>query len=408
MLIILLSAVVFLLMFSILVSAHELGHYLFARLFNMRVSEFAVGIGRPIVKTFARRKYKTDDGEEEETLFNFRALPLGGFVKIVGMEPKEDGSEVHEPGGFYSKPAWQRIVVLLAGPVFSVIFGWFVLAGVFTISGQLTETTRLVQKMDETLPAYKAGLRGGDYVKSINGKPIQSFSDATQLVRNSPVGQPLQFHIERQGKPMDFSVTPVLSEEERPQYDKDGFPTGEFKKNPIVGILFDQDLVRPGIGAAMVSAAEYPVLQVKMMVQKITKPKVILENSTGVVGMAVITKTAVENGMSNVFLIAGLISISLGIFNLLPIGMLDGGQIFMTLIEILRGGKRLSIQNQTRFVVFGMILVAGFFVFRIYKDMFQYVLPGKENLIIGTGKKTKDEKKEPAKTDSNAPVAPVK
>ncbi|MEI7987139.1 MAG: site-2 protease family protein, partial [Armatimonadota bacterium] len=105
----LLTVVVFLLMFSVLVAVHELGHYLFARKFNMGVSEFSIGMGRPILKTWMRRKYTTEAGEEQETLFNIRAFPLGGFVKINGMEPNEDGTESNLPDGFYKKSPWQRI-----------------------------------------------------------------------------------------------------------------------------------------------------------------------------------------------------------------------------------------------------------------------------------------------------------
>jgi regulator of sigma E protease len=108
-----------------------------------------------------------------------------------------------------------------------------------------------------------------------------------------------------------------------------------------------------------------------------------------------------------VFLITGLISISLGIFNLLPIGFLDGGQIFLSIIEILRGGRRVSSQAQSGFFLAGMVLIASFIVFRMYKDMYQYVLPGKENVMQGMQRKPTKSNPPPA---SNLPAnnAPVK
>ena len=122
-----LLTVVFLFMISALVAAQELGHYLFARLFGMGVEEFAIGYGKKPLFTWLRKPYKVrghsgeDLGESETTDFTVRPWPLGGFVKIKGMMPEEDGSEINVRGGFYNKPPWQRFVVLLAGPAFSVV-----------------------------------------------------------------------------------------------------------------------------------------------------------------------------------------------------------------------------------------------------------------------------------------------
>ena len=396
----LLAIIVFLLMFMVLVSVHELGHYLFARYFNMGVSEFSVGMGRPIVKTWARKKYKTDEGEEQETLFNFRALPLGGFVKIVGMEPDEEGTERHVVGGFYSKPPWQRIVVLLAGPIFSLVFGWAILVGVIATVG-MQKPNNVVERIEKGLPAEKAGLTVGDRILSIGSHSIENMDDALQAIRSSN-GEPLKFSIQRKGIQQELVVQPSLSQDERPVVDPDGMRTGEFKKVPQVGILLGEDHVYPGFLGAVSKASYLPIQQVQMMVNRITRPQVLLNNSTGVVGMAVVTKQVVSTGLSTVFEFAGMISISLGIFNLLPIGMLDGGQILLSLIEWVRRGKRVSMQAQTKFFLAGLALMIGLFTFRFYKDIVQYVVPGRENLIQGTGKAPT------SKQDVNAPTAPVK
>jgi regulator of sigma E protease len=375
----------------------------------MGVSEFSIGMGRPIVKTWARRKYKTDEGEEQETLFNIRAWPIGGFVKIVGMEPDEEGSERKVVGGFYTKSAYKRIVVLLAGPVFSLVFGWLILVGVFTISGLSVPSNR-VAKIVKDQPAYQAGIKPGDHIVSINDRPITNPQEGINVIRGSE-GKPLTFKVDRAGQALTLQVTPTLSAEEKASVDEDGLPTGSFKKQPQVGIEFGSDMIRPSLLVAMAEAANFPVQQVQMMVKKITQPQVLLNNSTGMVGMVVITGEAVQSGLSTVFLLSGMISLSLGIFNLLPLGMLDGGQIFLSIVELV-SKKRVSLQAQTRFFLAGMAVIVSLFIFRFYKDMVQYVIPGKENLIIGTGKKDsskpKDDKKEPTQPDSNAPVAPVK
>lgn len=402
----LLAIIVFLLMFMVLVSVHELGHYLFARYFNMGVSEFSVGMGRPILKTWGRRKYTTDEGEEQETLFNFRAWPIGGFVKILGMEPDEEGNEKNVVGGFYSKPPWQRIVVLLAGPIFSLAFGWIVLVSVFATSG-IDVPNNVVSLVEKGLPADTSGLKLGDRVLSIDGHPISKMEDAVQVIRSSD-GKPMTFKISRGGNNLDLTIKPILSAEERAIVDKDGMQTGEFKKVPQIGLLLGDDHVYPGLWGAMSQATEFPVKQVGLMFNRITRPQVLLNNSAGPVGMAVVTKQVVSSGLSPVIEFAGMISLSLGIFNLLPIGPLDGGQILLSLIEWIRRGKRVSIQAQIRFIVAGVTLMLGLFCFRFYKDLVQFVIPGKENMIIGTGKKSTPADPKP---DSNSPTAnnaPVK
>src|SRR5579862_3018711 len=165
----LLTAVVFLVMISVLVAAHEYGHYLLARFFNMGVEEFAIGMGKK-VKVWRRKTYELpvsqsyvhdlgvvshgaalEGGDHpaqselvetghgpalrETTEFTVRVLPVGGFVRIKGMVPQDDGSEVNIPGGFYSKPPWQRLVVLIAGPAASVLSGILVLIFLFLAQG---------------------------------------------------------------------------------------------------------------------------------------------------------------------------------------------------------------------------------------------------------------------------------
>lgn len=159
----LLTIVVFLSMFSLMVAIHEWGHYLFARFFKMGVSEFSIGMGNPIVWTFRKKKYVRSTGEESETKFNIRPLPLGGFVKIDGMEPQEDGSEVNVIDGFYSKSPWQRIVVLVAGPLFSILLGLAILIPSFmTWGSQRANTT--AEGLAKDGAAIAAGLKPGDKI----------------------------------------------------------------------------------------------------------------------------------------------------------------------------------------------------------------------------------------------------
>ena len=398
----LLTIVVFLLMFSILVAAHELGHYLLARKFNMGVSEFSIGFG-PILKTLKRKSYRLDDGEEGETSFNIRPIPLGGFVKILGMEPQEDGSEVNVNGGFYTKSPWARIVVLLAGPVFSIVFGWIILVGLYTTMG-IQKPINRIQAINIGETADKAGMKPGDYIVSINNKPITDSIDAIMAIRHGKTG-PVDLVLERDGTKIAKTVTPAMSKDEIEDIDEKGEPTGKKGHFPVLGIRFDSDFVRVPLSEAFVEATLAPYQAGKGMLEKIfIKPNQILEESTGVIGMAVSTRLALAGGIANVIFLSGLISISLGFMNLLPIGMLDGGQIFIAFIEALRGGRRLSLRSQVQFLYAGMALILFFFVAVTFKDLKRFVLPGKENLLQNTNT-NKDSKTPDANTPAaNAPV----
>lgn len=398
----LLTIVVFLVMFSVLVAVHELGHYLFARKFKMGVSEFAIGFGKPILKTWMRKKYNLDDGTEQETEFNIRPYPLGGFVKIIGMEPQEDGGEVNIQNGFYTRSPWARIVVLLAGPVFSIAFGWLIFVGLFTLVGVEKPVNR-IDSISIGGVAEKAGIKPGDLIVKVNDTTITDNFSAIRAVRASNL-KPIQVTFSRDGQTFEKELTPTLSKMELEDIDAKGERTGKTDHYPVIGVVFGSDYFRVPVGEALLSATEYPYLAGKAMITNILRPKRILEESTGMIGMAVGTRMAVQAGLASVLSLAGLISISLGFMNLLPIGMLDGGQIFLSLIEGIRGGKRLSLKSQMHFLWAGMIVILFFFVAVTYKDLFRFVIPGKENILNRSAPAPDSNTPEANAPSNNAPV----
>ncbi len=233
-------------MFTVLVAAHEFGHYIFARLFNMGVEEFALGFGKRPVFQWMRRTYvvplregevaelsRTPEGKfdlessgtrphediqeidtssgkalREVTRFTVRAWPLGGFVRIKGMMPEEDGSETTIAGGFYNKPPWQRLIVLFAGPLFSVLAGLLILAPLYMTVGVMKRDNKpIIGPVIKGGPAYVAGLHEGDTVTSIEGSPVKTFYDLNRVVRDS-ANKTLSIGILRAGQPLLLHVTP--------------------------------------------------------------------------------------------------------------------------------------------------------------------------------------------------------
>ncbi|MGV3615231.1 MAG: M50 family metallopeptidase [Fimbriimonas sp.] len=418
---ILLIAVVFVTMISILVAAHEWGHYLFARMFGMGVEEFAIGFGKKPLVIWKRRFYtvplapgqhsgiasesgdsgnggslgflegKSQDDRisvvqegdrsylRERTDFTVRPWPLGGFVRIKGMMPEEDGSETRVAGGFYSKPPWQRLLVLFAGPLFSVIAGVAILVPLFMFHGvPKISDEAVVGMVVKDGAAEKAGLRAGDRVLSVNGQPVKKFFDMTRVVRES-ADKPVSLEVRRNGKVVALSVVPKLDDKPTPWVNADGEEDGQPRRQAKIGAAATRTriFVPVDAGTAFAEAVGLPVKAVLGLVKIFTKPADIKENLGGPGTMIQQTSQAVENGIPAVLLLSAFLSISVGIFNLLPAPPLDGGQMAIAFAEMLRGGRRLSMRVQLAVGTVGTLFVACLVLTAIAVDIQRLVLDRK-------------------------------
>ncbi|HSI72131.1 MAG TPA: M50 family metallopeptidase [Fimbriimonas sp.] len=384
-----LVALVFVLMLSILVAAHELGHYLFARLFRMGVEEFAIGFGKKPIWTWMRKTYKVEDDHHpgveatETTDFTIRAWPLGGFVRIKGMVPEEDGSEVDIPGGFYNKSPFHRFVVLLAGPAFSVIAGILVLIPLYaTVGIDRLDNTPIVPKMAADGPAAKAGLLEGDRILAINDKPVTTFYDVIVDVRDS-AGKPLVMSVDRKGEKLEITAIPEWAPMDMQVRDRNLDPTGEWKRQALLGFsLPEPKLVKLPLGEAIGAAVNEPVRAVRGMVSLMTRPKNFERTVSGPATMVAFTSYALEKGVATVLKLSALLSISVGIFNLLPFAPLDGGQMVVAVIEMFRRGRRLSLQMQTALSAVGMTLIAMLVLGAWFVDFKRWIVPEKQEAPV--------------------------
>lgn len=404
------TAVVLIVMMCILVAAHEYGHYLFARIFKMGVEEFAIGFGKKPLWTWMRRTYDvdpvpgaagqaTDSFTEQErydyltegsaalkpepvaepapsqvklslketTDFTIRPWPLGGYVRIKGMLPEEDGSEVNVPGGFYSKAPWKRFIVLLAGPVFSIAAGIIILTGVFAIGGMSQANEKpILGSVGENGAGAKAGLKSGDIITKIDGKPVTKFYDIVSVVMVS-ANKPLSIEYSRAGRLATTTVTPV--ESEGPVIAPDLQSLLPSRKAGRLGVSPAELKISVGLVTAFVEASKTPVTLVVKLASLISKPKELKENVGGPISIAKATSDAVKIGPAYIVMLSALLSISVGIFNLLPIPPLDGGQMMIAFAEMLRRGKRLSLQVQGGIAAVGFALVAMLFVTVMFIDV---------------------------------------
>lgn len=395
-----LTIVVFLTMLIALVAAHEFGHYVFARLFGMACEEFALGMGgKPWI--WARRRYivpvepgqdpfkrgaanalesgsstveakveETSQGTilHETTIFTIRPLPIGGFVRIKGMMPEDDGGETQIPGGFFSKAPWKRWIVLAAGPAFSVLAGILVLIPMLTLYGIDQPTGRaVVGDVVPKGPAAKAGLQAGDRFVSVDGVKTSTWFDVTVNVRDKGE-RPITLVIDRKGKTLTKVVKGLVEKTPSEVVDAKGESTGILRRQTRLQILAESEIKPLPFGKAAIGAIKMPWITVRELVNRFSKPAELAENVGGPGTMIKVTSDSVNEGAWAVVRTAGLLSISVGIFNLLPFPPLDGGQMWIAFVEMLRGGRRLSLRTQETALKFGFAMVLMLVVTVLFID----------------------------------------
>ncbi len=336
------------LMLSVLVTAHEFGHYWFAKLFGMDVEEFAVGFGRPYWTYM--RKNGTD--------YTLRPIPFGGFVRVKGMVPEEDGSETEIPNGFYSKSPFARFMVLFAGPVFSILAGLAILIPLHSLYGR-KEVGTTVDKVLAGKPAQVAGIQHGDKITSIDGKPVVAMFEVIMAVRDK-AGEKVTVGFERQGRAMTVTVVPEMEATPSPYLSNPLRPPTGTRRQGKIGLaasITQTVVVKSSISDAVASAVIWPVDMATGLVKTLLRPSTLKDNVGGPGTIVKESYMAAKDGLDSFVQLAALLSISLGIFNLLPFSPLDGGQMLMAVIEMLRRGKRLSMKLQVAYQSLGLAFV---------------------------------------------------
>lgn len=325
-------------MFLLLIAPHEGGHFLFAKLFKVRVIEFSVGAGLKLWST-------TKNG----TLYAIRALPILGYVRMGGME----GDDFDEPNGFHTKPALQRIVILVGGPAANFLVAILLITG-FGLT-QLNNDPGKVFNVAPGSPAAAAGMQAGDSIRTVNGKPFNSPGLISQEEKAAP-GQPVTLSgVHADGKPFTYQIIP--------RCDSQGCRVG-------LGIPRQLSTVQ----TAVTDGVTFPFVVVGGIVQGLWSlvsgqvPGGLLgpQGLTGPIGIAKITADSVSQGPPTYLFLVALLSVALGFTNLLPLLALDGGRILVVLIEVVRRRPfdRTSELNLQRFglvALIGLIAVISFF-----------------------------------------------
>jgi regulator of sigma E protease len=348
------SVIVFALLLGVLVVVHEFGHFTMARWMRMKVYEFAFGFGPVLKRLFVR------NGTE----FNIRVVPLGGFVRIAGMDPGE--SEEVE-GGFNTKPIWQRALVIFAGPFMSLVLGYVVLTMMGFFWG-LDVNTSAVADVTKGTPAAKAGLLKGDVVVAVNGRRIDDGWVVNKLIGlKSGDGYLLRRAIlGSRGKTLDLTV--VRGSEQRvlhvtPRLDK---VSGRL----VIGIgLWDfYEVKHPTIGQTVAMGTLESYRGVDELVTTILSKR-IWKEAGGVVAIGYVTHKTVQSkyAVEGSFGLLAMLSLMLGVVNLIPWPILDGGHLVYLAIEKVRG-RRLDPEVWYRVQAAGLAVLMFLMVLLMFRD----------------------------------------
>ncbi|MBR1760315.1 MAG: RIP metalloprotease RseP [Schwartzia sp.] len=296
--------------FGLLVLFHEFGHFIMAKATGMRVDEFAIGFGPKLLsKTIG------------ETEYSIRCVPLGGFNDIAGMDPSDNTAGER---GYCEKPVWKRMVVIVSGPLMNFILPVVIFFLIFATVGISTLSTR--PELGEVLPdqpAAMAGLRKGDRIDAINGEEVKEWNDIVRIVRNSD-GSPMKIAYHRDGEARQATVIPKHDKQEN---------------RMLIGVMDTLDTRQLGVMEAAEAAIGKTGYVIYHMVQGIVQifTGEAAADLAGPLGVMQMTGTVAKLGFAALMNFAALLSLNLGIINLLPVPALDGGHFVTLLLEAVRG-----------------------------------------------------------------------
>jgi membrane-associated protease RseP (regulator of RpoE activity) len=341
----LLGVVIFILALLISVMLHEFGHFLTAKKFHMKVTQFFVGFGQTLWSKM-----------RGETEYGVKVLPFGGFVKITGMTALEEVDPADEPRSFRRKPGWQRAIVLLAGSFMHFLLA-FVLLFFLALAIGVPETNSIgavtkclpatVKELDSgrcaagqpPSPAERAGIQPNDKIISVNGRPTNDWTELGNVIKDQKVGQPIPVVVDRDGRHVTLTVTPGSIKGRHGAYlgieDKLFLRENPFSSVAYAGSTFAEVFELSGQAAAKLPSA-LPDLFSK------DRSKTAGGDVSSIVGAADDAGQVVEAGggwqytVSGLLLIVVSLNIFVGAFNLLPLLPLDGGHLAVVIYERIR------------------------------------------------------------------------
>ena len=313
-----LNLLYFLIVLSILIFVHEFGHFLVARLTNVKVITFSLGFGKKLI-TFTRG----------ETEYVVSAVPLGGYVKMLGESTDEPVPDEEAGRSFANKPPLVKMLIAFAGPFFNVLFAAFVFFIIFLTGYPVPSTTTEIGQVLKGDPAYQAGLKDGDVITGIDGRSVGQWTDLQKAVNNADLTRPLRFRIDRHGRTLDVDIMPKVTDEKNVF----GETVGKVK---LIGVgpanVTKKESLAGATSKAVVDTCNLTELTV-VGIAKLIGGSISAKNVGGPILIFQQAGERARAGKSSFLFFLALISINLGVVNLLPIPVLDGSHILFSFIE---------------------------------------------------------------------------
>jgi len=345
----------FVVVLGVLIFFHEFGHFIVAKAFGVGVEKFSLGFGPKILaKTVGRTEYRLS------------AIPLGGYVKMVGEQPDEELDPADIPFSFTHKPVFQRILIVASGPVFNFILAIIIFFGIFWLAGVMMLQS-VIGEVKAGSPAESAGIISGDKVLTINGASISNWSEMAEMIMDSG-GSSLNFTLLRDSRHINLSVTPEDDVMEN--------IFGEEQHRYIIGVSSTGDVITRKLGPveAFTESLNRTYLICKLTILSVVKVfqgTIPAKTIGGPILIAQMAGEQVEQGPVSLLAFIALISVNLGILNLLPIPVLDGGHILFFSIEaVIR--RPVSIKTREIAQQVGIFLLMMLMVFVFYNDIMRF------------------------------------
>lgn len=350
----------FIVVITIVVFVHEMGHFLVARWNKVKVEIFSIGLGKEIFGWTDRYG----------TRWRISLIPLGGYIKMFGEPSSQYNNQYNNivmqsppsDQAFIAKKIWQKIAIVVAGPGANFLFSIVLFTCIFWFFGKMV-TNPLIAEIQPTMPAAIAGLMPNDKIVALDGKKINSFEDVIRYIQLN-TGQNIDFLIERDETSLNIPIKPVLT--------------------AVTDILGDKQCVwQVGIKSvetyhqefAFFPSFEMAINQTQNIIQdslaaisQIISGERSVKQLQGIISTARVSGEAAKMGILPLLFLAGFLSVAIGLFNLFPIPLLDGGHLMFYIIELLQG-KPLSVKIQEAAFKIGLILIGGIFILALYNDL---------------------------------------
>jgi len=355
----LLSAVSFIGLLTVIIFIHELGHFMVGRWCGVRIDVFSIGFGREIFGWH----------DKHGTRWRMAWIPLGGYVKFAGdanAASMPDENAPKDPSSFHGSPLWQRALIVVAGPVANFLLAIVLFAGIYSTVG-IPLIEPVVSSVINDGAAEKAGIKAGDKILSVDGSKVVSFSDIPRLISDKQ-GVEIPVRIERDGTEYKFNVTPTE------RVVKDGM--GGTIKIALLGVqrkvdgnvVYDRKNIVEAL--ALGTTETWSIITRSLSyIKGMFVGTVSTDQLAGPVGIAKLTGTVAAIGFIALVQLGAVLSVSIGLINLFPIPMLDGGHLLYYAVEAVRG-KALSKKTQEFGFMVGFAVVVSLMLFATKNDIF--------------------------------------